>query len=153
MRTLRNQIYTQSDGNEVLVSDSVFASNFATERGGAICAVGTDLLTVGNCEFRNNEASFEGAGTGGDIYANSGATLAVESSVFFGSRAGYGGAAIDCCGAEITDCAFVDAKTVSTDVSARWGGEGGQNRTFLGGLNTRSFAASPTCLTSAFHGE
>eukprot|EP00904_Undaria_pinnatifida_P013813 jgi/Undpi1/9562/HiC_scaffold_27.g12018.m1 len=108
-------IYTQSDGNEVLVSDSVFASNFATERGGAICAVGTDLLTVGNCEFRNNEASFEGAGTGGDIYANSGATLAVESSVFFGSRAGYGGAAIDCCGAEITDCAFVDAKTVSTD--------------------------------------
>lgn len=65
------------------ISGSNFTSNVVELRGGAICAVGTDLLTIEGCFFYANEAFSEALGaSGGDIFAISGVTLSVSDSSF-----------------------------------------------------------------------
>lgn len=56
-------------------------------------------------------------GTGGDIYAARGVTLTVVSSNFTKSLASYGGAAIECCGATISDSQFTATESAMTTVS------------------------------------
>lgn len=88
--------------------------------GGAICADGSDILTISGCTFTGNEAGTgaEGEmGAGGDIYAISGVTLTVNSSNFTKSIADYGGAAIECCGATINSCQFTATESAMDTVS------------------------------------
>ena len=94
-------------------------SNVVTSRGGAICADATDFLTVSGCVFTSNEAGLDDVedGSGGDIYAARGVTLTVEASNFTQSTAYYGGAAIECCGAVITDSQFTATESAREEVS------------------------------------
>lgn len=106
------QIYSDSDG-EVMITGSYFTSNVAGQRGGGICAAGTETLTISGCEFKNNEAGLKSDdnGAGGDVYAIDGVTLTLTSTNFTESSAQYGGAAVECCGASITDCLFSGAES------------------------------------------
>lgn len=115
--TIRAQIFTDSEEQEVIISGSKFTANLASQRGGAICAVGTDLLSVDGCAFESNEVISQTLDTsGGDIFAISGVALVVADSTFAGSTAQYGGAAIECCGAVITNCNFDNTDAASEDV-------------------------------------
>ncbi|CAN0394131.1 unnamed protein product [Pylaiella littoralis] len=100
-------IYSDSDAT-VDIQDSTFESNVVSDRGGAICAVGNETLTVTDCIFRNNEVGTGEAaeGAGGDIYADRDVALTVDGTLFSGSTAEFGGAAIECCGATITNSTF-----------------------------------------------
>lgn len=92
----------------------------ATIGGGAVCADGTDILAVSGSVFVGNEAAGtdeEDSGTGGDIYAARGVTLTVVSSNFTKSLASYGGAAIECCGATISDSQFTATESATDAVS------------------------------------
>ena len=99
----------------MVIEGSQFKSNAAGTRGGAIYAMGTEELTIMDCEFNDNEAGTtdSGEGSGGDVYAADGVTLIVESSSFLNSAAEYGGAAIECCGGTITSSSFTGAESFS----------------------------------------
>ncbi|CAN0394289.1 unnamed protein product [Pylaiella littoralis] len=107
MLTNGGAIYSDSDA-EVNIQDSTFESNVVSDKGGAICAVGSETLTVTDCIFRNNEVGTGEAaeGAGGDIYADRNVALTVHGTLFSGSTAEFGGAAIECCGATITNSTF-----------------------------------------------
>lgn len=106
----------------MVIESSVFYSNVAGVKGGAICAVGTEIVEVYKSEFQSNEAGIndDGNGSGGDIYAGGGVTLWVQYSKFFYSYASYGGGAIECCGGTITGSNFTGAESGSgSNVSAK----------------------------------
>ena len=106
----------------MVIESSVFYSNAAGVKGGAICAVGTEFVEVYKSEFQYNEAGIndDGNGSGGDIYASDGVTLWLQSSKFVDSYASYGGGAIECCGGTITGSTFTGAESGSgSSVSAK----------------------------------
>lgn len=99
-----------------MIESSVFHSNAAGVKGGAICAVGTEFVEVYKSEFQSNKAGIYddgGIGSGGDIYAADGVTLWVQSSRFSYSYASYGGGAIEFCGGTINDSNFTGVEAVS----------------------------------------
>lgn len=74
---------------------------------------------MSGCVFTSNEAGLddEEAGAGGDIFASRGVTLTVTNSNFTQSTAYYGGAAIECCGATISDSQFTATESAMATVS------------------------------------
>lgn len=75
-------------------------------------------MEVINSIFSYNEAGtpMDDNASGGDIYAADGVTLKVQSSSFFHSASKFGGAAIECCGATITDSTFVAGKASAESI-------------------------------------
>ncbi|CAM9713187.1 unnamed protein product, partial [Ectocarpus fasciculatus] len=107
-------IYSDSAG-DITISDSTFKSNIVSERGGAVFATGSETLTITGSLFRGNEVGTGVAadGAGGDVYAGTNVALTVTGTTFSTSTAEYGGAAIECCGATISNCTFTGADTSS----------------------------------------
>ncbi|CAB1118473.1 unnamed protein product [Ectocarpus sp. CCAP 1310/34] len=116
------QIYSDSAGI-ITISNSIFKSNLASERGGAVYAIGSETLTITDSLFRGNEVGtgVDADGAGGDVYAGTNVELTVTGTTFSTSAAEYGGAAIECCGAVISDTVFTGADTASDGVSRRMG--------------------------------
>ncbi|CAM9458338.1 unnamed protein product [Ectocarpus sp. 8 AP-2014] len=114
-------IYSDSAGI-IAISDSTFKSNIASERGGAVYAIGSETLTITDSLFRGNEVGtgVDADGAGGDVYAATNVELTVTGTTFSTSTAEYGGAAIECCGAVISNCTFTGADTSSD--GAHYGG-------------------------------
>ncbi|CBJ26272.1 polymorphic outer membrane protein [Ectocarpus siliculosus] len=114
-------IYSDSDG-EIAISASTFKSNIASERGGAVYAIGSETLTITDSLFTVNEVGtgVEEGGAGGDVYAGINVELTVTGTTFSTSAAEYGGAAIECCGAVISNCTFTGADAASD--GAHYGG-------------------------------
>lgn len=121
------QIYSDSVGS-LNITRSGFSSNVATERGGAVCADGSETLTIANSTFQGNEVGLglaEGQqSSGGDIWASRNVDLTIEGSVFSGASAVGSGASVVCCGAQISSSNFTNVDSSLTDVS--W-----PNRTLL----------------------
>ncbi|CAM9484228.1 unnamed protein product [Ectocarpus sp. 8 AP-2014] len=114
-------IYSDSDG-EIAISASTFTSNIASERGGVVYAIGSATLTIADSFFTVNEVGtgVEEDGAGGDVYAGTNVELTVTGTTFSTSVAEYGGAAIECCGAVISNCTFTGADAASD--GAHYGG-------------------------------
>eukprot|EP00903_Cladosiphon_okamuranus_P014004 g13023.t1 len=107
-----------SDSAESLsITSSTFKSNVALVYGGAIHASGSETLSITDSSFSNNEVGTGelGNGVGGDVWAGPNVELTVTGSVFSGSAAEYGGAAIKCCGAEILNSNFTSTDSASTE--------------------------------------
>ncbi|CAN0024992.1 unnamed protein product, partial [Ectocarpus fasciculatus] len=109
-------IYSDSAG-VIAISDSTFTSNIVSERGGAVYAIGSETLTITDSFFRTNEVGtgVDADGAGGDVYAGDNVELTVTGTTFSTSAAEYGGAAIECCGATISNCTFTGADTSSDE--------------------------------------
>ncbi|CAM9133052.1 unnamed protein product [Discosporangium mesarthrocarpum] len=105
-------IYTNGDHDgdaKVKIANSVFESNTAIFKGGAICAEGSDPLEIDSCSFKLNEADYIrdlAVAKGGTIYAARGVPLTVSSSEFSDDSATSAGSAIFMCGGTLADSSF-----------------------------------------------
>ena len=110
------QIYSAST-SKVDITGSTFHSMVAGSKGGAVYAGGSETLTITTSVFRRNEVVAKDQSAGGDVWANRDVELKVVDSTFSGSAAGYGGAAIVCCGAEILNSNFSRTSAGRREVS------------------------------------
>eukprot|EP00752_Nemacystus_decipiens_P011906 g10557.t1 len=106
-----------SDSSETVdITGCTFKSNVVLLHGGAMYVGGSETLTITGSTFSQNEVGTQELGTssGGDLWTNRLVELTVEDSVFSGSAAEYGGAAIVCCGATIAGSNFSSTDVFST---------------------------------------
>eukprot|EP00752_Nemacystus_decipiens_P011910 g10561.t1 len=98
------------------ITGCTFTSNVALLHGGAMYVGGSETLTITGSTFSQNEVGLVELGTssGGDLWISRTVELTVEDSVFSGSAAEYGGAAIVCCGATIAGSNFSSTDVFST---------------------------------------
>jgi len=84
------------DGSFVTVDDCLFDRN-SSQEGGAVSSRGNSVLTIGECEFTDNDASglsTDHAAAGGAISARGDSLLAVEGSTLSSNTAEAGGGAV-----------------------------------------------------------
>ncbi|MBQ4091049.1 MAG: hypothetical protein IJC64_01900 [Clostridia bacterium] len=76
--------FVSSTGDKTLVVENTsFISNTATENGGAINAGGSTVVTITDCTFTTNESD----ANGGAVYVSTNTTLCIDNSTFDGNKA------------------------------------------------------------------
>ncbi len=139
--------FSSTVAGSITINDVIFTNGEATDGGAVAVNDATTVLTLTDCEFRNNRATGSAGTNGGGALFNNGAIVTINGVSIFDSNfangtSGSGGAILNSNGGSLT----VNDATFNLNSASRAGGAIEDNSGALGNLNIDSsvFTANST---------